>query len=420
MIVVLGAGIVGLLTAYDLAMRGQRVTVVDRESGPALGCSHSNAGIIAVGHADAWAGPAAIASLVSAMFGRNPAVKIVGLPDLGLLRWGTAFLANCTSTAHVENSRRMERLSLFSRKVLREVDEREGLDYHQQHAGTIYIFRDKNAFEGRRARIADARNGKHHFRVLSVDEIVDMEPAFRGAANDLAGGFLSTVDSSGDCALFARELTRLLQETYGVTFRFGEAATGVECEADKVRAVRTDAGSIGCDGVVVALGASSPGILETIGIKPLIYPIKGYSATYPLLEPANAPRLSFIDETELVACSRFGNQVRLTGMAEFDRGRERMISSRRDVLDRFARRTFGEAADVANGTYWAGSRPSTPSGSPYLGRLKEWRNIWINAGHGQLGWTMAAGCGRLVSDLICGVAPEIGGVSARAPWLKAI
>lgn len=420
MIVVLGAGIVGLLTAYGLAMRGQRVTVIDRAARPALGCSHGNAGIIAVGHADAWAGPAAIPGLMRAAFGRNPAVRIVGPPDLALLRWGIAFLGNCTGTANAENSRRMERLSLFSRERLREIEEREGLDYHQQHAGTIYLFRDRAAFEDRRARIAHAEGGKDRFRVLSADEIIDREPAFRGAAGELAGGFLSMVDSSGDCELFARELARLLQETHGVTFRFGEAVTGFERDADKVRAVRTDAGRIECDGVVVALGAWSPDILKTIGVTPLIYPVKGYAATYPLLESGNAPRLSFIDETELVAFSRFGDRVRLTGMAEFDRGRARMIPGRRDILDQYARRAFGEAVDVANGAYWAGSRPSTPSGPPYLGRLKEWRNIWINAGHGQLGWTMAAGCGRLVSDLICGRAPELGGVSAPAPWLEAI
>lgn len=419
MIVVLGAGVVGLLTAHYLAARGDHVAVVDRESAPAEACSRGNAGIVAIGHAEAWAGPDAPGRLLRAAFGRDPAIKIASFWDLELMRWGGRFLANCTKAAHRRNSDRLLRLSTYSRELLRSLEDELALEYGQQHAGSIYFFQDPRQFEARLRSLDGAARDAGAFRELSAAAIVELEPALAPIAADLAGGFLSSGDFSGDCHLFCRALASHLRKNNRVRFCYDTDVTRLRIEKGLVKAVETASGpDLDCDTVVVALGAGTPRVLMSAGARAPIYPVKGYSATYPVTDSARAPKLSGVDETALVGFARYGDRLRLTAMAEFAGGDLSTPRARLQVLDRYAASAFAGAIDLTRAEHWAGSRPSTPQGPPYLGRLKHCPNLWVNAGHGQLGWTMAAGSGRIVADLIGGRRPGLTDVSAEAAWLE--
>lgn len=418
-VIVLGAGVAGVLTAYHLARRGHQVLAVDGAAAPAMGCSHGNAGIIALGHAQAWAGPSAPKSMAQAFLGRDPALRISTFRDPALWRWGLHFLANCTADAHARNSAKLLKLSRYSASLLREIEEREEIGYHQRHAGALYLFKNRRQYEERAALVRNDPAASGIFRLLGVDELLSLEPALRGIAGGLAGGMLSEKDSSGDCRQFTSRLVQSLIADGSAGFRFGCAVTGLRTHGGRIAAVETADGPLSCEAVVVAAGAGTPSIMRKVGISPLIYPVKGYAATYPIIRPDAVPEFPAVDETDLVAFSRFGNRLRLTGIAELAGDDPVIRRDRTEALDAYAAQAFGDAVDIGKAHHWAGLRPSTPSSPPYLGKVRGFENLWINAGHGQLGWTMAAGAGRVLADLMEGRTPEVRGVSARAGWLEA-
>ncbi len=417
-VIVLGAGVAGVLTAYHLSRRGHRVLVVDSAAAPAQGCSHGNAGIIALGHAQAWAGPSAPKAMALALLGLNPALRISTLRDPALWRWGLHFLANCTRGAHARNSGKLLKLSSYSASLLREIEEREEIDYDQRHNGALYLFKNRRQYEERTARIRDDPAASDMFQLLGVDELLSLEPALRGMADLLVGGLLSKKDSSGDCHRFTSRLAQTLIADASAGFRFDCTVTNLLLRDGRIVEVETTGGSLPCGAVVVAAGTGTPSIMRKVGISPLIYPVKGYAATYPIIRPDAVPEFPAVDETDLVAFSRFGNQLRLTGIAELAGGDAGLRKDRAAALDAYAARVFGSAVDIGNARHWAGLRPSTPSSPPYLGKVRGFENLWINAGHGQLGWTMAAGAGRILADLMENRMPEVSGVSARANWLE--
>jgi len=418
MIVVIGAGVVGTLTAWHLAERGHSVTVIDRESAPAGGCSFGNAGLIALGHAEAWAGPEVPKAMARALFGLNPTVKMSKPWDPFLWLWGLNFLANCTSRAHNENSRKLLQLSQFSARALHQIELQEGLSYHQRRTGSLYLYSDERQYRNRIAAIRTDPVARQLFEPLSVEDLLELEPALTRVKSKLAGGLISKSDSSGDCALFTSRLAYALSASGRAMFKYNAIVSGFTVTNKRITAVTTDTGRIDCQGVVIAAGTGSRQLLSNLGVNSLIYPVKGYSATYDIVSSAAVPEYSAVDETELVAFSRFGDRLRLTGFAEMAGTDLSLRQERLDALDAYAHRTFGDAVDTDNATYWAGLRPATPSSLPYLGRLKIAENLWVNAGHGQLGWTMAAGSGRLIADLVDGRAPRASNVSASASWLE--
>ncbi|MEZ5841188.1 MAG: FAD-dependent oxidoreductase [Hyphomicrobiales bacterium] len=417
MLHVLGAGIVGVMTAYHLAEDGHEVTVIDREAEAAEGCSFGNAGLLAAGHSSPWAGPGAPRQMVKAALGLDPAIKIGGLPDAALAAWGIAFLGECTASAHARNSGRLARLSRLSRELTRDIGERLGLDYAQQHEGSFYLFGDRRSFD-EFARAIEAGGHADDFIACDAAGVVAREPAFARLAGELAGGFLSLVDSSGDCRRFTRELAGRLSASGKVTFRHGVTATSLRRQAGRITAIETDAGAMPTAGVVVALGTATPALLKPFGIRVPIVPVRGYSASFPILDADRAPRLSAIDEVNFVGLSRLGDILRVTAIAEFASRETSVPQHRADYLSAYAQRVFGDAIDVDNGSFWTGARPATPAGPPFLGRIAGIDNLYINAGHGTLGWTMSAASGRLIADRIAGRAPMLADVSSTAAWLE--
>jgi D-amino-acid dehydrogenase len=417
-VIVVGAGVAGVLTAYHLAEKGRQVTVVDRLPGPAEDCSFANAGVVALGHAEAWGSPAAPLDLVRALLGMHPAVKVSKLFDPALWVWGIQFLRECTGGAYRRNSDRLLRTSRYSSEVLRQIAQSEGIDYHATDKGALYLYHNAREFERRRQTLEAGGEQSAMFEVLGRDQLLQRDPALAPVADTLAGGLLSRGDLSGDCRQFTAQLADKLQQSGRVTFHYGSEVTGVQIAGDRVVGLRTAGGDMPCDELAVAAGNYSPGMLKPLGVHPLIYPVKGYSATYPILDGDKVPEFPAIDETALVSYARYGSRLRMTAVAEFAGFNQELQPQRLQALDAYARRLCGDGIDVDRAEHWAGLRPSTPASTPYVGRVNKFQNLWINAGHGQLGWTMSAGCGGVLADLMTGKKPEIGDISTQANWMN--
>ncbi|WP_417806939.1 FAD-dependent oxidoreductase [Thioclava sp.] len=414
-IVIIGAGVIGVMSAQALAARGQRVIVLDREPGSAQVCSRANAGIIAVGHAQAWAGPEAILTLIRAMAGREPGVRVTRLSDPALWRWGLAFLRNCTRARHDANTDRLARLSYFSRETLRAVAQDLGLEDLLRHDGGLYLYGDAEEL----ARAAGA-HGAQQMDALDRAALFDREGALAQAEDRFAGGLFSARDSVGDCHVFTNNAAQELTARGSVEFRYDSEVSGFDTDNGHIRAVRLGDKGIEAAHVLLATGLETADLTRPLGFAPLIYPVKGYSGTWALRDPARLPALPYIDEAAHLAVAVYGGQLRVTAFAEFA-GRDRSLPPERiAVLKDYVTRNFGSAIDLDRATFWAGLRPTTPAGAPYLGQVRSYDNLWINAGHGTLGWTTSAGCGALMAQAMTGGAPKLRNVSARARWLDPI
>ncbi|SFJ23154.1 FAD-dependent oxidoreductase [Celeribacter neptunius] len=426
-VVVIGAGVVGVLTAYSLAKRGRSVTVIDRAPAPAELCSRANAGILAVGHAKAWAGPAARGSILRALAGREPGVAITRLMDIALWRWGAEFLRNCSARAHAANSAKLQRLSRYSRALTKRIEADLDLPSELRHDGGLYLFQNQAQFAAHSASLGkdgshgmDGHGEDRAMKALPPEALSGKDPALAQLPMHLAGGLFSPLDSVGDCHAFTRRVAAALAERPGVSFRFGVNVTGFERHGARLDTVLTDQGPVQAEAVVLATGVDTPTLSRSLGVRPKIYPVKGYSGTWKILDDTRIPHLPFIDETALMAVASYGGRLRVTALAEFAGHDTSLPEARRKLLQDYVAGTFGDAVDLDRAEFWTGLRPSTPAGPPYLGRVRKIDNLWINAGHGQLGWTMAAGCAELLAARLTGDQTEIDTVSSTAPWLDAI
>lgn len=417
-VVVIGSGIVGVLAAYALAKRGETVQIIDRAPKPAQMCSFGNAGILAVGHAKAWAGPGAIGSIGRAVLGREPGIRVPRLNDPALWRWGIDFLSHCSNNAHLANTAKLQRLSRFSRELTKDIEADLGLASGLRHDGGLYLFRDAAQFAAYSNALNQTADGD--VQVLDRAALVAKEPSLAGCADQFSGGLFSAADSVGDCRAFAIRVAAALSERFDVTFQFETNVTGFEQENGKIQVVKTDQGPVSAKAAILATGAETPKLTRPLGVAPNIYPVKGYSGTWRIEDAVRIPTLPFVDETDLVAVASYGGQLRVTALAEFAGHDRSLPTDRTNMLRDYVARTFGDAVDADSAEYWTGLRPSTPAGPPYLGRMRKVQNLWINAGHGQLGWVMAAGCADLIAARITGQDAEIGGVSAKARWLEDI
>ncbi|WP_460275638.1 FAD-dependent oxidoreductase [Celeribacter sp. ULVN23_4] len=413
--VVIGAGVVGIMTARALHKRGQAVTVIDRLGGPAEFCSRGNAGLMAVGHAKAWAEPSAIPSMVRAFLGREPSVKISKFMDPALWRWGVEFLTQCSSSANRENTRKLQNLARMSRDMLLPAETEMGLPVDTWHDGALYLFQDTAQFKSYAAKVGSG----HEIEVLDREALIAMEPGLAGMGERLTGGLRSHIDSVGDCHLFTGRTGDWLSRD-GIEFRYETSVTGFSHKNGRISAVETCAGPISCTNVVLATGTETPDLTRPLGFAPNIYPVKGYSGTWRITDPAGVPQLPLVDETELLAVSNYGDRLRVTAIAEFA-GRDRSLPDNRiKLLDDYVRRNFPTGVDLDTPEFWAGLRPTTPAGPPYLGQVRAYDNLWINAGHGQLGWTMSLGSAEVLAQAMTGETPTLSDVSATAKWLKAL
>jgi len=406
-IIVLGAGVVGTTTAYFLAEDGHDVTVLDRQTAPGLETSFANGAQISACHAKPWAAPNVPMQAFMWMF--KPDAPLLFKPwrwDPALWSWGLKFLRNCTDARLQTNMERTLRVALYSRAVLKALRQKTNIQYDQITQGILHIYRTSGEFaEGRHTGAQLAAYGLPQ-DVLTAEECVKLEPALAHAAKtDLAGGLLSPEDESGDAQRFTAELAQLAKAR-GVVFRGGVTVQRIEAERGRITRVITDQGVEEADAYVLAIGSYSPHLARDIGLRLPVYPAKGYSITLDIQNPAAAPTISITDETSYMVFSRLGNKMRVAGTAELAGWNTSLNPARVEPLVRNARSLFPEASAYSTLNAWSGLRPTTPDSVPILGATS-YDNLFLNTGHGTLGWTMACGSARIIADLIAGRTPEI-------------
>jgi D-amino-acid dehydrogenase len=405
-VVVLGAGVVGVTTAYELAKDGHEVTVIDRLPEPASETSFANAGLIAPGHSYTWSSPRAPGILWRSLFDDSQALRFKPSLDPRLWSWTLKFLRNCTAERARRNTKRKVRLCIYSQGELKRVASETGVQFFGIEGGLLYLYRSQQSFErGARNTAILAEEGLE-LRAIDRDEMARIDPALEPVKGDFAGAVFCPSDASGDARVFTQNLARYCTEHLGVDFRFGTEITGFATEGDRITGIETDKGVVAGDEFVMCLGVFAPFLAGKLGVSLPVYPIKGYSVTLPLDGHNNPPRLGGVDEDNLVAYARFGDRIRATATAEFAGYDRSHRPSDFTYMLGVMRKLFPDGANYEKPSYWAGLRPMTPEGTPIFGRGR-YRNMVFNAGHGHMGWTMSAGSARIAADLVSHRKPAI-------------
>ncbi|WP_075795936.1 D-amino acid dehydrogenase [Massilia putida] len=409
-VIVLGAGVVGTATAWYLREAGHDVTVIERQPGPAQETSFANGCQISVSHAEPWATPAGLLKVVQAL-GREDAPLLFRLrADPLQWRWCLQFVRECAPGRVAANLRQIVAMADYSRRSLQALRARTNIDYDCLTRGILHFYTDEREFE-RACRAAAAMRDLGCPRMtVDADEVVRIEPALGANRRNLVGGDFTASDESGDVYRFTSQLAAR-GVAAGIRFRYDTTVTRLQAEGDRVNGVEIidDEGrhrTLRADAVVVALGSFSAGLLAPLGIRLLIYPGKGYSATYPVLDPDAAPTVSLTDDGHKLVFSRLGSRLRVAGTCELNGYTRDLNPVRCEAITRRVRALFPGACDYDAATYWAGLRPLTPSNVPYIGRTR-FANLYLNTGHGTLGWTMGCGSGRAVADIVSGREPDV-------------
>ena len=404
-VVVLGAGVIGVTSAWYLAKAGHEVTVIDRQPAAALETSFANAGEISPGYSSPWAAPGIPMKALKWMFMEHAPLIIQPRPDWTKLSWMARMLMNCTAEAYAVNKSRMVRLAEYSRDCLIDLRGETGIKYDERTQGTLQLFRSEKQVAAAEKDIAVLKADGVPFEVLDADQCVAAEPGLAAAKGKIAGGLRLPGDETGDCFKFTQSLADMAR-ALGVTFRHGVSIDRLEAEAGRITAVHTSEGRVTADAFVVALGSYSPMLVKDFGIKLPVYPVKGYSITVPIVDQDRAPVSTVMDETHKIAITRLGDRIRVGGMAEIAGFDPSLSPKRQATLTHSVEDLFGGAGDQSQAKFWAGFRPMTPDGTPIVGRSPI-ANLFLNTGHGTLGWTMAAGSGRVLADIVSGRPTEI-------------
>ena len=404
-VLVLGSGVIGTSIAWYLSRQGHHVTVVDRQDGAALETSYANAGEVSPGYSAPWAAPGIPLKALKWMFMKHSPLVIWPQLDPAMWRWGLAMLRNCTEARYEINKGRMVRLAEYSRDCLRELRAETGIRYDERSQGTLQLFRTQKQLDGTAADIAILQRYGVPFELLDREGCMRYEPALRHVQDKFVGGLRLPGDETGDCFKFTRNLAAMAAAN-GVEFRYGTAIRGIEHDGQKVTGVRTDQGLLRADSYVVALGSYSPLLLKPLGIDLPVYPVKGYSLTLPITDASGAPESTVMDETHKVAITRLGDRIRVGGTAELAGYDLRLREARRGTLNHVVSDLFPHGGPVDGAEFWCGLRPMTPDGTPVVGGCS-YANLYLSTGHGTLGWTMAAGTGRVMADLVSGRRTDI-------------
>jgi D-amino-acid dehydrogenase len=399
--VVMGAGVVGITTAYELAKDGHEVTVIDRLSEPALETSFANAGLIAPGHAYTWSSPRAPGILLRSLYDKSQALRFKPSVDPRLWSWTLKFLRNCTAERARVNTKHKVRLCIYSQNELRRIADETGVEFYELKGGVLYLYRSQQSFERGASHTNILSEEGLELRAVDREEMAKIDPALDPVKDQFAGAIFSPSDGSGDARVFTQNLARHCADELGVTFNFGAEIKDFEIDGDRVKAVVTTRGPIKGDEFVLSLGPYSPFLASKLGASLPIYPIKGYSVTLPLDGHNNPPTIGGVDEDNLVAYARFGDRIRVTATAEFAGYDKSHAPSDFTYMLGVMRKIFPDGANYERPSYWAGLRPMTPEGTPIFGRGR-YRNVMFNTGHGHMGWTMSAGSARIAADLIAG------------------
>ena len=417
-VVVLGAGIIGVATAWYLLEEGHEVVVVDRQDDAALETSFANGAQISVSFCEPWANAGAPFKVAKWLLRDDSPLLFRPRLEVAQWRWGLSFLTQCTNAAFERNVEQLVRLGRYSHESLKSLVAQTGIEYERLERGILHFFSSQADFDAGAAGAEVMRAHGVDRRVLSRDEVLKVEPALRAFGHNIFGGTFTPSDESGDARVFTQKLAQACIAR-GATFLYGHDILALQREGQAISGaqianVRSGQKTvIKGDAFVAAMASYTPQLLKPLGEFLNIYPAKGYSATLRLKKPEQASVVSLLDDTRKIAISRLGDYVRIAGTAELvglDTSLDTPTSRVRcDALVKRYEELFPGVADLGERNYWTGLRPSTPTNIPYIGRSKKASNLWLNAGHGTLGWTHGAGSGRALAELLSGKRPALEG-----------
>lgn len=400
--IVLGSGIVGVSTAYWLARSGHKVLVIDRQQNTGMEASYANGGQIAVSHAEPWATTAAPLKVLKWLLQTDAPLLFRPRADIHQWRWLTSWLLQCSPGKVRHNTAELVRLASYSRRTLQQVRAEHTLDYRHKTRGILHFYRTRDEFDAARKTADFMRQYGCNRIEMNKEQALDLEPALRWIGHDIVGATYTEDDESGDACLYTRELADVCRDM-GVEFALDTHIMELTKEGNRVNVrVNGDFGNscITAQNIITCLGVWSAPMLRPLGIYLNIYPAKGYSVTIPVEHPDCAPQVSLTDDEHKLQYSRLGDELRVAGTAELS-GYSRELNARRcDMITEQTRRLFPEIGGFDKARFWTGLRPSTPSNLPYI-RKTEFDNLWLNTGHGTLGWTLGCGSGKYLADLIC-------------------
>ncbi|WP_457103616.1 D-amino acid dehydrogenase [Mesorhizobium sp. URHB0026] len=404
-IMVLGGGVIGVTTAYYLTEAGHEVTVIDRQKGPGLETSFANAGEISPGYASPWAGPGIPLKAIKWLLMKHGPLVVRPAFDPHMWTWLVKMLRNCTAERYAINKSRMVPLAEYSRDTLKALREATGIAYDERTQGTLQLFRTQKQLDGTSGDVEVLKKYGVPYEVLDPDGCIAAEPALAGVREKFVGGLRLPHDETGDCKMFTDRLAELCVAR-GVKFEYDTTIWRVIRSRNRVNSMSTSKGWLTADAYVMALGSYSADFMRRMKRPIPVYPVKGYSITVPIKDAPAAPVSTVMDETYKVAITRLGDRIRVGGTAEISGFDLRLHESRRRTLEHSVGDLFPGAGAMREATFWCGLRPMTPDGPPLIGRT-ELSNLYLNTGHGTLGWTMACGSAKVLSDIISNRVPDI-------------
>ena len=409
-VLVLGAGVIGTTTAWFLREQGHDVTVLERHSAAALETSFANGGQISVSHVEPWANPQAPFQILKWLGRADAPLLFRPRLDLQQWRWGLQFLIECLPSRYRRNMLQILAISKYSGEVLRNLRAATGLHYDDLQRGILHIYTDREGFDAAVAAAELVRQYGIAREAKTAAECIAIEPSLKNRLDWIAGGTYTASDETGDARKFTQSLAALAIER-GVAFRYGVTIESLSVAGSAVSGVHTVDEQHGrevvdADAYVVCLASYTPKLLAPIGVSALVYPAKGYSATLGIVDPVAAPTVSITDDAKKMVFTRLGDRLRVAGTAELSGYSLELNPVRCEALTRRASEWFGDAVDTKHPEYWTGLRPATPSNVPLIGRTR-YPNLYLNTGHGTLGWTMSCGSGKAVADLVSGRKPEV-------------
>lgn len=403
-VIVLGSGVIGVASAYYLAKQGAEVTVLDRQAGPAEETSFGNAGQISPGYSTPWAAPGIPFKAVKWMFQHHAPLAINIDGSMWQLNWMAQMLKNCNPQSYAINKERMTRVAEYSRDCLRELRKETGISYENRAKGTLQVFRNEAQLDAVQRDIQVLKECGVDYELLLKDDLAKVEPALAYAKDKLVGGLHLPNDETGDCYLFTNALANLAKGM-GVDFKFNQNVEKLVVEGGEIKGVVVNGQVLTADRYVLAFGSYSRDFLKPLNLNLPVYPVKGYSLTIPIVDPAFAPQSTVLDETYKIAITRFDERIRVGGMAELSGFNHGLNQDRRATLEMVTQDLF-PGGNLAEASFWTGLRPMTPDSTPIIGAT-QYKNLFLNTGHGTLGWTMACGSGKLISDLVLGHSADI-------------
>jgi D-amino-acid dehydrogenase len=404
-VLVLGAGVIGVCVAYYLRRAGHDVEVVERRDAAALETSYANAGEVSPGYSAPWAGPGIPIKAIKWMLMTHSPLVIWPLLDAAMWRWGWSMLMNCTERAYRLNKSRMVPIAEYSRDCLKRLRADTGIAYDERTQGTLQLFRTQKQLDGIGKDIDILSEYGVPYEVLDRAGFCRVEPGLADTQHKFVGALRLPNDETGDCFKFTQRLADMAQ-ALGAMFRFGTRVEAIDVSGGRVAGVRTVRGMLVADAYVCALGSYSPLLLRPLAIDLPVYPVKGYSITVPIVDAARAPESTIMDETHKVAVTRLGDRIRVGGTAELAGYSLKLRRARRATLEHVLTDLFPRGGDVARAEFWCGLRPMTPDGPPILGKTPVER-LYLNTGHGTLGWTMACGSAKVLADIVAGNQPAV-------------